>query len=171
MALKIWRTEACFGDLVFGLLISEKGLVEVVLPDRWSDHAGRHYPADGARTASFRGAFERYFGGQATAIDVPLDMAGTPFQRSVWTALRDIPFGAVTTYGAIAVQIGRPRAVRATARAIGGNPLPLVVPCHRVVGADGTLTGYRGGLLLKQQLLALEGVTGLDPRGHARFQF
>jgi methylated-DNA-[protein]-cysteine S-methyltransferase len=83
--------------------------------------------------------------------------SGTPFQRSVWTALRHIPTGNTATYGEIAARIDRPEAVRATAAAIGRNPLSIVVPCHRVIGSDGSLTGYAGGIDRKAALLALEG--------------
>ncbi|NMP23050.1 methylated-DNA--[protein]-cysteine S-methyltransferase [Sulfobacillus sp. DSM 109850] len=119
----------------------------------------------------FRQAFQSYFAGDLTIWDIALDMEGTPFQLAVWQALAAIPYGSVTTYGALAQSLGQPRAVRAVAAAVGKNPLPVVLPCHRVVGADQTLTGYRGGLMLKEQLLALEGVRGLSKRGHERFNF
>jgi methylated-DNA-[protein]-cysteine S-methyltransferase len=98
-----------------------------------------------------------YFGGRREAFDLPLDVAGTPFQRRVWKALRTIPFGETRSYGQIAAQIGSPRAVRAVGAANGRNPLPIVAPCHRVIGSNGTLTGFAGGLETKAQLLALEG--------------
>jgi methylated-DNA-[protein]-cysteine S-methyltransferase len=90
--------------------------------------------------------------------DVPLDPLGTPFQRAVWQALLTIPFGATSTYGAIAAQAGSPAAVRAAGAAIGRNPIGIVIPCHRVIGRDGSLTGYAGGLARKQHLLRIEGV-------------
>ena len=83
---------------------------------------------------------------------------GTPFQREVWSALRDIPAGTTTSYGALAARIARPKAVRAVGHANGSNPISIVVPCHRVIGADGSLTGYGGGLERKRWLLAHEGV-------------
>jgi len=86
-------------------------------------------------------------------------VGGTPFQRRVWEALREIPRGKTTTYAALATAIGSPKAVRAVGAAVGRNPLSILIPCHRVVGRDGTLTGYAGGLTRKKQLLALEGVT------------
>ncbi|RVU44568.1 methylated-DNA--[protein]-cysteine S-methyltransferase [Rubrivivax rivuli] len=88
---------------------------------------------------------------------VPLDPAGTPFQQAVWQVLRGIKPGALLSYGAVAQALGKPTAVRAVGAAIGRNPLGIVVPCHRVVGADGGLTGYAGGLHRKQALLVLEG--------------
>jgi methylated-DNA-[protein]-cysteine S-methyltransferase len=98
-----------------------------------------------------------YLAGRRTDFDLPLAAAGTGFQHEVWDALRTIPFGETTTYGQLARQIGRPRAAQAVGRAVGTNPLSIVVPCHRVLGADGTLTGYAGGLATKQALLRLEG--------------
>lgn len=92
----------------------------------------------------------------ARPFGVPLDPQGTPFQQTVWAALRRIAPGDTTSYGALAAALGRPPAVRAVAAAIGRNPLSVVVPCHRVLGRDGTLTGYAGGLPRKQALLALE---------------
>lgn len=98
--------------------------------------------------------------------DLPLALAGTAFQRRVWEELCRIPYGATISYGELARRIGRPAAVRAVAQACGANPVPVVVPCHRVVGADGRLVGYGGGLPWKRFLLALEG--GLEVSGRAR---
>lgn len=100
---------------------------------------------------------EEYFAGRRTAFSVPLSMHGTPFQMEVWTALRTIPYGETRSYASLAAQIGRPRACRAVGMANHVNPLPIFVPCHRVVGADGRLTGYAGGLDVKKYLLKLEG--------------
>jgi methylated-DNA-[protein]-cysteine S-methyltransferase len=100
-----------------------------------------------------------YFSGQLRSLEgLPCRTAGTPFQREVWGALRKIPVGRTLTYGALASRIGRPRAVRAVGLANGANPIGIVVPCHRVIGANGTLTGYGGGLPRKRWLLAHEGV-------------
>jgi len=101
-------------------------------------------------------ALQAYFSGAAMDIDVPLDPAGTDFQRQVWSALRSIPYGATCSYRELAGAIGRPRAVRAVGAANGANPIPIVIPCHRVIGADGSLTGYGGGLGRKRWLLELE---------------
>ena len=100
---------------------------------------------------------EEYFAGRRTAFSVPLSMHGTPFQMAVWAALRAIPYGETRSYGELAAQIGRPRACRAVGMANHVNPLPILVPCHRVLGADGRLTGYAGGLNVKEFLLKLEG--------------
>ncbi|WP_256762123.1 methylated-DNA--[protein]-cysteine S-methyltransferase [Cohnella sp. WQ 127256] len=115
---------------------------------------------------------EQYFAGVPVSFDkVPLDVGGTTFQRSVWTTLSQIPHGETWTYKQLASTIGKPSAIRAVGTAIGRNPLPIVLPCHRVVGSNGTLTGFRGGLQLKKDILALEGITHLNAVGHERFQF
>ena len=97
-----------------------------------------------------------YFAGQRARFDLPLHPRGTPFQSRVWQALLAIPSGETRTYGAIARAAGEPAAVRAAGAAIGRNPISVIVPCHRVIGADGSLTGYAGGLDRKRRLLALE---------------
>ncbi|MEP7296308.1 MAG: methylated-DNA--[protein]-cysteine S-methyltransferase [Burkholderiales bacterium] len=97
-----------------------------------------------------------YFAGEALAFDVPLDLQGTPFQRSVWQALLDIPAGETRTYGEIAAALGSASAVRAVGGAVGRNPVSVIVPCHRAVGSDGSLTGYAGGVDRKRALLELE---------------
>lgn len=100
---------------------------------------------------------EAYFAGELQQFDLPLDLsAGTPFQQAVWQALLNIPFGKTTSYGALSNRIGKPLAVRAVGSAIGRNPIGIIVPCHRVVGADGSLTGYAGGLRRKEDFLTLE---------------
>lgn len=101
---------------------------------------------------------QAYFAGQLRQFDIPLDLsAGTAFQQSVWQALLAIPFGKTTSYGALSSSIGKPLAVRAVGTAIGRNPIGVIVPCHRVIGADGSLTGYAGGLHRKEAFLKLEG--------------
>ncbi|MDM0043874.1 methylated-DNA--[protein]-cysteine S-methyltransferase [Variovorax dokdonensis] len=100
-----------------------------------------------------------YFAGTRQRFDVPLDLShGTPFQQSVWQALLRIPHGATSSYGRLGTEIGRSAAVRAVGAAVGRNPLSVIVPCHRVLGANGSLTGYAGGLDRKVRLLALEGI-------------
>lgn len=103
-----------------------------------------------------RAQMAEYFQGRRREFDLPLDPQGTAFQRTVWAALREIPYGETRSYGELAAMIGRPKAARAVGMACNRNPLPILIPCHRVVGKDGSLTGYAGGLELKQQLLELE---------------
>ncbi len=116
-----------------------------------------------ARRRSLPGPLQRakrqlleYFDGARRDFDLPLAPAGTPFQHRVWDELRRIPYGETISYGELARRIGRPTASRAVGAANGRNPLAIVVPCHRVIGADGTLTGYGGGLPVKETLLAHE---------------
>ena len=97
-----------------------------------------------------------YFHGERRRFDLPLAPEGTPFQQAVWTALQGIPYGQSVSYSELARQIGRPSAVRAVGAANGQNPIPIVIPCHRVIGADGRLVGFGGGLAVKEQLLRLE---------------
>lgn len=101
---------------------------------------------------------QRYFAGERIQFSCPLDLRGTPFQLSVWQKLCRIPYGETRSYGEIALAIGQPAASRAVGAANGANPVALIVPCHRVIGSKGTLTGYGGGLSTKAWLLALEGV-------------
>ena len=103
-------------------------------------------------------ALKRYLEGELDVIDdIPVQSNGTPFQQTVWMHLRDIPAGHTESYGALAARVGRPKASRAVGLANGTNPIPIVVPCHRVIGANGKLTGYGGGMERKQWLLAHEG--------------
>ena len=98
-----------------------------------------------------------YWAGERVHFDVPVALKGTPFQNAVWAALRDVPYGETITYAELARRIDAPRAVRAVGRANGANPIAVVVPCHRVIGSNGTLTGYGGGIERKRALLELEG--------------
>lgn len=105
---------------------------------------------------------DEYFAGQRRTFDLPLAPQGTPFQREVWFALAAIPYGRTASYAHLAAQVGRPAATRAVGAANGRNPLPIVLPCHRVIGADGSLTGFGGGLPTKRFLLELEGALASD---------
>ncbi len=135
----------------------------------WEDHAGRvqqllrlQYGAvrlePRAAISRIRRAIEAYYDGVLAAIaDLPAITAGTAFQREVWAALRRIPTGETTTYGRLADQLGRPKAMRAVGMANGSNPVSIIVPCHRVIGANASLTGYGSGLERKRWLLRHEG--------------
>lgn len=124
-----------------------------------ADHAPVPSQGSTERARGFEaivGQLEQYFAGERRSFDLPVAPLGTPFQRSVWKALTEIPYGETWTYGQLAEAIGRPTAARAVGAANGANPLPIVVPCHRVIGSSGTLTGYRGGIRFKRALLDLE---------------
>lgn len=124
------------------------------LPDMSGWQADDRHPVLRAAAAQL----QDYFAGTRDAFDLPLDLShGTAFQQAVWQALRTIPSGATTSYGALSLQVGNPAAVRAVGAAVGRNPISVIVPCHRVLGADGSLTGYAGGLARKTALLTREG--------------
>jgi len=123
-------------------------------PDTGDWPVSNHHPL--LRQAAMQ--LQQYFAGERTVFDLPLDLGGgTPFQQGVWRSLLGIALGATSTYGAIGQAIGNPKAVRAVGAAVGRNPISIIVPCHRVLGSDGSLTGYAGGVERKQALLQLEG--------------
>jgi methylated-DNA-[protein]-cysteine S-methyltransferase len=121
------------------------------------DH-DREWRDDRAAIGAATDELTAYFAGELTRFTVDLRPTGSPFQLAVWEQLRRIPFGEVATYGEIARRVGRPSASRAVGAANGRNPIAIIVPCHRVIGADGTLTGYAGGMWRKEWLLSHEGV-------------
>jgi methylated-DNA-[protein]-cysteine S-methyltransferase len=131
-----------------------RGLAALEFPGRAAppDPAAR----DDDALAGAAGQLAEYFAGDRQAFDLALDLAGTDFQRNVWARLLEIPFGTTVSYLQLARALGRPERVRAVGAAVGRTPVPIVVPCHRVVGSDGALTGYGGGLDRKRALLALE---------------
>lgn len=150
------RLPSPVGDL---LLVGDGSCLQMIgfSQGKGSRSPDRRWVEDDAALAPVRCQLEEYFAGTRQIFELALAPGGTEFQQAVWNALRDIPFGETRSYGQIAEQIGRPRAVRAVGAANGANPLPIVVPCHRVIGANGKLTGFGGGLPAKEQLLALEG--------------
>jgi methylated-DNA-[protein]-cysteine S-methyltransferase len=153
--------------IVFRTLASPVGVITVAgdgthvtnirMTDQTHEPAGRdgwrHEPSAFSEAAD---QLRSYFGGERTTFDLPIRLAGPDFHRRVWDALLEIPYGETASYGEIARRIGKPGAARAVGVANGHNPIAIVVPCHRVIGADGSLTGYGGGLHRKQILLDLE---------------
>ncbi|HVC12073.1 MAG TPA: methylated-DNA--[protein]-cysteine S-methyltransferase [Burkholderiales bacterium] len=115
-----------------------------------------HLEPDAAPLRQARRELAEYFGGRRTRFEVPLAAEGTPFQRAVWKAIAGVPFGETISYAELARRAGRPGSARAAGAATGRNPIGVIVPCHRIVGSDGSLTGYAGGLDRKRALLALE---------------
>jgi methylated-DNA-[protein]-cysteine S-methyltransferase len=139
------------------LVGGEQGLREIFMGAEPADgHVDPSWVADGAPLRDAIAQLEAYFAGRRTTFELALDAPGSAFQHRVWRALTAIPYGETTSYGDLAVQIGQPRAIRAVGRANATNPLPIVVPCHRVIGRSGSLTGYGGGLERKRWLLAHE---------------
>ena len=154
----------CYHDTPIGelLLAGEDDVLSMIGFPRGSMHRVPEpdWTCDEQAFADARRQLDEYFAGDRREFDLPLNLSGTEFQVSVLEALQTIPYGETTNYGAIARQIGRPKAVRAVGAANGRNPLPIVVPCHRVIGANGDLTGFGGGLEIKQLLLRLEAENG-----------
>ena len=140
------------------LIASDRVLVGV-----WFEHGRDAARGEGSFTRASNAVIERtrmqldeYFAGTRREFDLPLDPRGTDFQRRVWQRLTRIAFGDTTTYGALAAELGNPKGSRAVGLANGSNPIPIVIPCHRVIGANGSLTGFGGGLPIKAKLLELE---------------
>jgi methylated-DNA-[protein]-cysteine S-methyltransferase len=157
MSLSYKYMPSPIGDLK--LVASETGLVAIL----WANDRPRRVPLTGLVEDDHQKILveterqlNEYFAGKRNEFSIPLDMRGTPFQQDVWRALRAIPFGNTLTYGEIAKQLGRPTASRAVGAANGRNPVAIVVPCHRVIGSTGKLTGFAGGLDAKAHLLNLE---------------
>ena len=143
------------------LLSDGRQLTAIEFEGQYADLGEASEQTDRALAPALR-QLEEYFQGRRKDFDLPLAAAGTQFQQSVWRALIAIPYGEVRSYGDIAKAIKRPRAVRAVGAANGRNPLPIVVPCHRVIGSNGALTGFAGGLQAKRTLLRLEGAAACD---------
>lgn len=135
-------------DAVTGLYFADRPKAPAIAPAWRETRAGLAQAIE---------QLEEYFAGQRTDFDVPLDLAGTPFQQQVWAQLRRIGYGETISYGELARRVGNPRAARAVGLANGRNPVCVIVPCHRVIAADGSLGGYGGGLDRKSWLLQLEG--------------
>ncbi len=153
------RTESPIGPLVIG--VSDKGLALIewdrgAFPEsRLARLAQRQESKE--RTAATKRELTEYFTGRRKVFEVKLDLHGTDFQKKCWHALLNIPYGQTRTYAQIAKMVGNPRAFRAVGMANHDNPVPIIVPCHRVLASDGTLGGYGGGLEVKRKLLELEG--------------
>lgn len=143
------------------LHVGPRGLIGLSFPGRGGPLDDAHRSPDALAVATRQ--LDEYFAQERTAFELPLDLRGTPFQCRVWSALLEIPYGTTVTYTELARAVGRPDVVRAVAAAVGRTPVPVIVPCHRVLGAGGALTGYGGGLQRKQALLDLErrGAAGL----------
>jgi methylated-DNA-[protein]-cysteine S-methyltransferase len=143
---------------VLTVIASDKGIARILFEKEKAGEAALRTEvpvaeADDEVLAAAVSQLEEYFTGTRRQFDLPLDLDGTEFQRRAWLALADVPYGETTTYGQQAERIGRPGAFRAVGAANGQNPVPIVLPCHRIIGADGSLTGFGGGLDVKRKLL------------------
>lgn len=140
-----------FGTM--GLAAENDAITQIYLPNQGIPGIATH---ETPLLAEAKRQLTEYFAGKRRVFDLPLNARGTAFREKVWAALRDIPYGETITYGQLAANIGQPKAVRAVGGANHHNPISIIIPCHRVVGADGSLTGYGGGVDLKEKLLNLE---------------
>ena len=152
--MKRWELWKVIDGLTLRLVAGNEGLRAITFGEPESEISGGTdaHPV-------LRAAIEQltaYFGGSLREFSLPLEITGTDFQMRVWRILREIPYGETRTYRDLAIGLGQPTAVRAVGAANGSNPLPIVIPCHRVIGANGKLVGYGGGLPLKKRLLELE---------------
>jgi methylated-DNA-[protein]-cysteine S-methyltransferase len=152
-----WPVETSYGEMLLGGC--DESLHHVLLPNASREARPRLRAEDHGCPAAVRRAaaqLEEYFAGERTSFDLPLELLGTPFEKEVWLALQTIPYGETASYGEIARKLGRPSASRAVGMANSRNPLPVVLPCHRVIGSNGSLTGFGGGLELKALMLEHE---------------
>lgn len=161
----IAQLETEFGNL--GALMTSQGLARLTLPNQDEEELHRwirRYEPQAEVCAEpyvFHPLLEQlyyYLDGNLMEFYVPLDLRGTEFQLKVWEELQNIPYGQVCTYADIAHRLGNPRAARAVSQAVAANPIPIIIPCHRVIGKDGSLSGYVGGVAFKQRLMHIEGI-------------
>lgn len=179
----VYYTQVPAWNGIWTLLGTDKGVCRLLYPHNTLESATpwiqKYVP--GAKLVENEPIFHKfgileklaaYFQGKKVSFeDIPLDLLGTEFQKEVWAELGRIPYGETSSYRDIAIAVGKPKATRAVGMANGANPLPVILPCHRVIGIGRKLTGYRGGLTIKESLLKLEGVDDFDPSGHDRFKF
>lgn len=147
------------------VVVSDEGIVYIGTPDApfeevevWAKKPFKNYTFEENRekVAQYIDQLEAYFKGELREFDIPIHVKGTPFQLAVWDALKGLPYGTTTSYSGIAEKIGNPKAVRAVGAAIGANPILAIIPCHRVIGKNGKMTGFRSGIPMKEFLLQLE---------------
>jgi len=149
----------------FDVIISKNGIREILINKKQNASVlttANHILPEDPKVANLFEQLEEYFCRRRRAFDLPLEILGTDFQRRVWNELTKIPYGETISYGELANRMGDKNLMRAVAAANGANPIPIIIPCHRVIGSDGSLTGYGGGLDVKQKLLELEGSWSLS---------
>ena len=165
------RTEVIYfasdsiNGIKFDIIVSNNGIREILINHKSnSDDLARttRIPCDDPKVVIVFKQLKEYFIRQRKMFDLPSEIIGTDFQKKVWDELKKIPYGETISYGELANRLGDKNLMRAVAAANGANPIPIIIPCHRVIGADGSLTGYGGGLDVKQKLLELEGSWSLD---------
>jgi methylated-DNA-[protein]-cysteine S-methyltransferase len=161
----LYCASAKVSEVHFKVISSGKGIRKVFLNQKDAEYPQanltRLHPDDPYMFGIFKQLYE-YFSLTRKKFTLPLDIIGTEFQMKVWEEVNKIPYGETTSYKALAVKLSNPGSLRAVGRANAMNPVPIIIPCHRVIGADGKLTGYAGGLELKEHLLELEGIISLE---------
>ena len=164
---RVYWSTVSYNNWQLYLAATDIGLCCITLPNESLDTLRQwvhiHIPGawiieDASKLGQYQEQLVEYLRGERTTFTLPLDLRGTAFQVSVWEALTRIPYGETRSYSELAMIVKRPKAVRAVGAANGANPIPIMVPCHRVIGKDGTLHGFRGGLAVKVELLRLEGI-------------
>ena len=157
---RLYASVIGWGGWTFRVISSKAGVRYIDLRKRSVEDLSRLLSGtitpDDRHNEAVLAQLHEYLEAQRRTFDVVLDLRGTPFQKAVWDRLLNIPYGETRSYAEVAASIGRPTALRAVGRAVGANPVSIVIPCHRVIGKDGSLVGYGGGLPLKERLLALE---------------
>jgi len=160
MTDKLYFASEIIDRINLDVVISENGIRQIII-NKKSDgstlNSATQISSDDQKVINAFKQLEEYFSRQRKVFDLPLQLSGTEFQMKVWNELTKISYGEIITYGELANRLGDKNLMRAVAAANGANPIPIIIPCHRVIGSDGNLTGYGGGLKVKQKLLELEG--------------
>ena len=165
MKEELYIASECLAGINFDVIASNNGIREILINNKAdSDSLSRikQISPDDPKVVNVFKQLKEYFGRQRKEFNLQMEIVGTDFQKNVWNELKKIPYGETISYGELAIRMGDKNKMRAVAAANGANPIPIIIPCHRVIGADGSLTGYGGGLDVKQKLLELEGSWTLD---------
>lgn len=165
MVVTDYYSEETISGIKITVIVSSSGIKKIIfnLPkhDKELLKATKLRPDDPYLFETFK-QLNEYFAGSRKKFDLPVDIEGTEFQKKVWNEVKKIPYGKTKSYKSIAEKLGDVKAIRAVGKANGQNPVPIIIPCHRVIGSDGTLTGYAGGLEIKEKLLEIEGSISLE---------
>ena len=165
MKEELYIASECLAGINFDVIASNNGIREILInKDQEANSLNTivQISSNDTRVSDVFRQLKEYFNRQRKEFDLQLEIVGTDFQKNVWNELKKIPYGETISYGELAIRMGDKNRMRAVAAANGANPIPIIIPCHRVIGADGSLTGYGGGLDVKQKLLELEGSWTLD---------
>ena len=165
MTNQLYTSSELISGINFDVITSDNGVREILInkkPDSDSFRNVNYIPPNNPKIINIFQQLKEYFNRKRKEFDLPLEIRGTDFQKKVWNELTKIPYGETISYGELANRMGDKNLMRAVAAANGANPIPIIIPCHRVIGSDGSLTGYAGGLDVKKKLLELEGSWTMD---------